>query len=173
MLRAIRERDLPAAEAARVMGSRGRLQRVLDGADPVEVVNRGVADGYRTVRMGEVVQNRAVPRSMPNYENAIVAPDKLRRYALNPDSEVGAHKARVFESVLGFTLANADELESQLLRNLPSVPALERRATIYGRQFTADIPVTGPRGSGIVRTGWQIDTGSDVPRLVSLYVLLR
>lgn len=110
---------------------------------------------------------------LPNFEKAIIAPEKLRRYALNPDSEIGSHKARVFESTLGFTLANVKDLEAQLLRNMPWAPAAERRATIYGRQFTADIPVVGPRGSGIVRTGWQIDTGTDVPRLVSIYVLRR
>lgn len=47
-------RGLPEAEAARVMGSRGRLQEVLAGASPLEVANRGVPAGYRTVRLGEM-----------------------------------------------------------------------------------------------------------------------
>jgi hypothetical protein len=53
-------RAMPIEDAARVMGSRARLQQVLSGADPVEVVNRGVPEGYRTVRLGEVAQSRAV-----------------------------------------------------------------------------------------------------------------
>lgn len=51
-------RELPVADAARVMGSRAKLQRVLDGADPIGVVNRGVPQGYRTVRLGEGAQGK-------------------------------------------------------------------------------------------------------------------
>jgi hypothetical protein len=47
-------RSLPTAEAARVMGSRERLQQVLRGADVMTVVNAGVPDRYhvRTMEQG-------------------------------------------------------------------------------------------------------------------------
>ncbi len=39
----------------------------------------------------------------------------------------------------------------------------------YGSRFTVDIPVTGPKGSGTVRTGWIFDSGSVTPRLTTVY----
>jgi hypothetical protein len=39
---------------------------------------------------------------------------KLEEYTLNPFHRQGQHKARVFESVLGVTLANANELRAAL-----------------------------------------------------------
>ncbi len=53
-------RELPEGEAAQVMGSRSLLQQVLTGADPVEIVNRGVPQAYRTMRLGEVAQSPAM-----------------------------------------------------------------------------------------------------------------
>ena len=40
----------------------------------------------------------------------------------------------------------------------------------WGTRFTVDIPVTGPTGSGVVRTGWIYDPGSLTPRLTAAYV---
>ncbi|MGH9267790.1 MAG: DUF6883 domain-containing protein [Acidimicrobiales bacterium] len=39
----------------------------------------------------------------------------------------------------------------------------------FGTRFTVDIPVTGPAGSGAVRTGWIYDPGSLTPRLTTAY----
>src|SRR5260221_11270544 len=40
---------------------------------------------------------------------------KLEAYTLNPQHRDGRHKARVFDAVLGITLANADVLRQALL----------------------------------------------------------
>ena len=37
-------------------------------------------------------------------------------------------------------------------------------------QFTVDMPVKGPAGSGTLRTGWIYDADSTVPRLVTLFL---
>jgi hypothetical protein len=42
---------------------------------------------------------------------------KLEEYVLNPRHREGKHKARVFESVLGITVANADVLRRALLQH--------------------------------------------------------
>ena len=39
---------------------------------------------------------------LPNYECAVIEDSKSVRYALNPHSERGQHKAQVFEQALGF-----------------------------------------------------------------------
>ena len=66
------------------------------------------------------------------------------------------HKARVFASALGFTKENASALEDQLLAGLKGTAATERKSTEFGRTNTVDIPVSGPVGGFIVRTGWHI-----------------
>ena len=36
---------------------------------------------------------------LPNYTNAVIEDEKFVSYALNPDSERGQHKARVFDEM--------------------------------------------------------------------------
>jgi hypothetical protein len=50
---------------------------------------------------------------LPNGERADLG-TKLEEYVLNPLHREGKHKARMFESVLGITLANAQVLRSAL-----------------------------------------------------------
>ena len=41
----------------------------------------------------------------------------------------------------------------------------------HGRRFVLDLEVTGPKGTGTVRSGWIVRTGEDFPRLTSCYLL--
>lgn len=110
--------------------------------------------------------------TLPNFENAVIPPAKLAGYSLNPvHDDGGADKARVFASVFGFTQANADALAEKILKSLSSAQAIERPSDQYGRRFQVDSLVTGPSGSGTVRTGWILRSGSDVPSLTSAYVV--
>ena len=45
---------------------------------------------------------------LPHGERAVIEDSKFVGYALNPHSERGRHKARVFAQVLGFNLSNWD-----------------------------------------------------------------
>lgn len=108
---------------------------------------------------------------LPNAPEAQIPPDKVTEYALNPEHQFGgADKARVFDSVLGFNRSNATELISQIKSGVMKNPAVMGKADEYGQRFTVDIPITGPKGSAVVRTGWIIDNGSTIPRLVTLFV---
>lgn len=49
---------------------------------------------------------------------AIVDPEKITGYCLNPEHRRGKHKARIV-ATLGFTADNADELQDALLRRPP------------------------------------------------------
>ena len=66
--------------------------------------------------------------ALPNCERAFIEDDKLLEYALSPRSERGQHKARVFESALGFNLSNWQELRQAVLSALP-----KQEATLTGR----------------------------------------
>lgn len=110
------------------------------------------------------------PNALPNFARALLPAAKLAGYLLNPLHPTGQHKARVFASVLGFTAANVDVLAVAIHAALPTRPAVVRETTRYGTMYSADLPLTGPAGSAIVRTGWIVEQDSDVPRLVSAYV---
>lgn len=104
---------------------------------------------------------------LPGAAKAVIPPAKLAGYALNPDHPVGGHKARVLASALGYTAGNADALGSQLLSGLKGRKATAALHDTHGQRWEVDIPVTGPAGSGTVRTGWIVRPGDETPQLVS------
>ena len=53
---------------------------------------------------------------LPNGEHAIIDLHKVRDYILDPNHPTGKHKARVFRSVLGLTVFEAEELQDALAR---------------------------------------------------------
>jgi hypothetical protein len=107
---------------------------------------------------------------MPHADEAHIDSRKLTDYALNPDHPVGRNKARVFESTTGFTRDNHDSLLEQLHAGVRTYPAELGKADQYGQRYTVDIPVQGPGGEATVRTGWLLEKGSNVPRLLTLFV---
>jgi hypothetical protein len=100
---------------------------------------------------------------------AVIDPRKLTDYALNPNHPVGGNKAIVFER-LGFSRANAEDLMSQLRTGVMENTPLPGKVDQFGPRFTVDIPVVGPRASGVVRTGWIYKAGSSTPELTTLFV---
>lgn len=59
---------------------------------------------------------------------------------------------------------------TQLRRGVMTDPAVAGKVDNFGARFTVDIPVTGPRGSGVVRSGWIYKAGSDTPELTTIFV---
>lgn len=111
------------------------------------------------------------PDALQRYAEALIPSKKLEGYALDPTHKTGAHKAIVFESALGITKENAALLEAQIRAGLPKVAAHQLQDAKHGKIFRVDIPVTGPKGSAIVRTGWIIEKdGTGIPRLTTAYV---
>jgi hypothetical protein len=110
---------------------------------------------------------------MPTLRNANVAviePAKLTRYCLNPDSERGRDKARVFRAALGFVLSNHTDLAEAIRDAILVCEARFLGRTKHGELWQVDMPVAGPAGTAVVRTGWIYEEGSDVPRLTTAYV---
>ena len=89
---------------------------------------------------------------------------------MNPEHPVGGNKAKVFEAALGFNQANAAELIRQLQDGVTKIAAQPGKVDQFGARYTVDISVVGPKGSGIVRTGWIIKAGSGVPILTTMFV---
>jgi hypothetical protein len=105
-----------------------------------------------------------------NAEKAVIDPRKLTEYALNPTHPVGGNKAKVFESALGFNQSNADTLLKQIQQGVADHSPVAGTVDKFGSRFTVDIPVTGPKGKGVVRTGWIFKGDSEIPELTTLFV---
>lgn len=108
---------------------------------------------------------------LPGWKKAVIPDAKLTGYALNMDHPKGHDKAVAFRDALGYTVDNAAELKAALLDGLQRWKATARTATKYGQPFEVKMLLTGPNGkTATVKTGWQMDAGSDTPRLTSAYV---
>ncbi|WP_406914996.1 DUF6883 domain-containing protein [Enterobacter quasiroggenkampii] len=109
--------------------------------------------------------------TLVNAEHAVVDPKKLAAYALDSTHPTGGHKARVFESALGYNPTNADVLAARIQEGILLASAKVLQANSYGQTMAVEMPILGVNGeTAIVRTGWMYDTDALVPRLTTLFV---
>jgi hypothetical protein len=121
-----------------------------------------------------VVDNPAMkihPEALPNAEKVTIKDEKFSKYALDPQSPDGQHKAVVFKSMLGFDLSNYGDLITQIRQGALLHPAELGLPTGHGQRCTVNIPVQGPSGkTADVTTGWIVRAGTDVQDLVTAYI---
>ena len=108
---------------------------------------------------------------IPNAEHAIVDLRKLRNYCLNPQNDMGKHKAHQFYITLGMTAEDAEALRDTLLQAVQTHEAQLGRHDIHGQRYTIDFTLNWRGRQTIVRSGWIVDRGSEVPRLITAYPL--
>ena len=104
---------------------------------------------------------------IPNAEKAVIDVAKLRDYCLNPRHEVGKHKARLFQTLLGLTLNHVDVLYDALKQAVREQEAEPERHDVYGQRFHVIFEMTWQDKSAFVRSVWIIRSGEDFPRLVT------
>jgi hypothetical protein len=130
--------------------------------------------GHSTYHVGEMgvwVHNADCCNLIPNSLEAKIDPKKIVNYVLDKEHPVGGHKAKVFESALGFNQTNSDLLIKNIQEGVLKFPAVKGAQDKFGQKFTIDMPIVGPNGNtAVVRTGWIFDVGSNTPRLVTLFV---
>jgi hypothetical protein len=106
---------------------------------------------------------------LPNAQDAIIAPEKLRDYLLNPAHRRGGPKSRVLRA-MGYEAQNWPQLEADLRSQHLSADIESEELTDYGWRYVIQTALTGPRGHAVIfYSVWQIDLGSDRPRLVTMY----
>ena len=107
-----------------------------------------------------------------NSESIEISPAKLTEYALNPNHIDGKHKAKVFETTLGYTLDNYQDLIDNVYRNINKFPFSQIGSNDQGKLFRCDIAMSGPNGkTAVVRTGWITENDSGLYRLTTIFVL--
>jgi len=106
---------------------------------------------------------------IPNADRAIIAPEKLRDYLLNPAHRRGSAKARLLLAC-GYRADAWHALETDLRTQHLTVDFSVTKDNSYGRRFEVNAPLATPSGRRIVfQSVWQIDKGTDLPRLITLY----
>lgn len=75
---------------------------------------------------------------IPNAAEAAVDIRKLRDYCLNPDHEDSKHEARLFSSMLGMSVNDADDLRKVLLEVVATDDAQLGRRDRYRQRYTLD-----------------------------------
>jgi len=108
---------------------------------------------------------------LPNATRVVVEIEKLRDYCLNTSHPRGRHKARVFESVLGITADDAQELRQALLAAALAFDVTSGEQDEYGQRYVLDFPFEQRGKQAFIRSSWIIRAGEDYPRLTTCYVL--
>lgn len=106
---------------------------------------------------------------VPNAENAVIDIRKLRDYVLNPDYVEGRHKAILWRAALNISAVDAEELSPLLLEAVRSNDGKIGKLDDYGQRYTVDFVLEWRGKSAIIRAGWIIRHGSNVPRLTTAF----
>ncbi len=110
---------------------------------------------------------------IPNAEHAIVDLRKLRDYCLNSQHNKGKNKARLFASLLGMNSNDAGELRKALLEAVRKQDAQLGDKDAYGQRYTLDFMLTWQGKQATIRSGWIIETNSDLPKLTTAFPLIN
>lgn len=106
---------------------------------------------------------------IPNADKAIIAPEKLRDYLLNPAHRRGSAKARLLLAC-GYRAGEWQVLEADLRTQHLTVDFAVAKENLYGQRFEIISLLATPSGRRILfRSVWQIDKGAELPRLITLH----
>ncbi len=108
---------------------------------------------------------------LPNPDRAVIPPEKIEGYALNPDHPEGRHKAVVFRSALGIGIAEAEALRVALRQALQNREALATQRNAHGQKYQVDFTMPTTDESVMIRSAWIVRNGENFPRLITCYVL--
>ena len=105
---------------------------------------------------------------IPNSDRATIEPLKLTDYLLNPEHKRGGTKAKLLIKC-GYSQENWQQLETDIRSCHLPVDVDIIKETAYGIRYEISAELSTPMGRQlIVRTVWQIDTGTDFARLITL-----
>jgi hypothetical protein len=105
---------------------------------------------------------------LPNAEQAIIDPRKLRDYALNPKHDTGRFKAAFFAQ-MGYSGEDWQQLEKDIRHQHLTQPAEMGKATPFGQKYTITAPLRGPNGAlRWVTTAWIIRKSQDRAEMITI-----
>ena len=109
--------------------------------------------------------------TVPGVEIAVVEERKVLDYLLAGGHPEGASKAAFFQA-LGFRRAEWQALVEALQDHARRHQVADIERSPYGTKYIVDGPIRSPDGRApMVRTVWIVDSGVEIPRLVTAYPL--
>lgn len=106
---------------------------------------------------------------LPNRDRALIEDGKLTGYLLDLTHTDGGPKARFFLAY-GYRVGHPDVLRADLLAHGRTHPVAATRHTPHGMRYTISGSLMTPDGrTRLVRTVWQVDIGTDFPRLITAH----
>lgn len=108
---------------------------------------------------------------LPNAHRANVDIRKLRDYCLDSKHDEGKYKARLFAAALGMGAADGEELRLALQDAVKTHDAVPGREDEFGNRYRVDFILEWKGRRAMIRSGWIIEHGTDVPRLTTCYPL--
>jgi hypothetical protein len=107
--------------------------------------------------------------NLPNANNAVIAQDKLCDYLLNVAHRRGGPKARLLIA-MGYRPDQWQQLEADIRGQHLAVDVDRVTNSAYGTRYEIVGPLVGPAATSVIfRSVWQIDVGTQVPRLITMY----
>lgn len=106
---------------------------------------------------------------IPNGDRAIIEPSKITEYLLNPKHRRGGSKANLLLQ-FGYSVENWNQLEADIREFHLPVDVDIVKETPYGTRYEVSAALITPIGRQLfTRSIWQIDRGTDRPRLITLF----
>jgi hypothetical protein len=107
--------------------------------------------------------------TVPNANHAIIATEKLTGYLLNVSHKRGAAKARLLLGV-GYQSDAPQVLEADLRTQHLTLDVTRTSENDYGFVYEVEGPIETPSGKTMRFCSiWQVDTGTAVPRFITMY----
>ncbi len=105
---------------------------------------------------------------IPNSNLAVIEPSKLTDYLLNTEHKRGGTKAKLLVH-FGYSLENWQQLEADIRKYHLDLDVNVVKETAYGIKYEISANLLTPINHHLlVKTVWQIDIGTDFPRLITL-----
>jgi len=105
---------------------------------------------------------------LPNADRAVIESGKLTDYLLNLSHKRGGTKAKLLIQC-GYSQDNWQQLEIDIRNSHLCAEVDTVRETMYGARYEISACLPTPTGRQLlVRTIWQMDTGTNFPRFITL-----
>jgi uncharacterized protein DUF6883 len=108
---------------------------------------------------------------LPNAENAVVEMTKIRDYCLSTTHFRGKNKARVFQSIFGFTVDDAFEFQALLKKAAKEGDAVQGASDSFGTRYIIDFELSRNNRTARIRSCWMLPKNEAPPRFLTCYVL--
>lgn len=152
------------------------LKRLADRLN-VAKWNREMSKAASAVKVDKILERDIIKKGTANNSNELIPnaitastpQSKIQGYLLNSNHPVGKEKARVFNSVLGYHYENWNKFSDQVFDKLQTSGVSAVINTQHGIKYTVPMRLHGETGKSMVaNTVWQIDKGSNIPRLITI-----